>query len=831
MKKIFVLVFLFFLVKLTSSQEQINLKETFMEAEYYILYEDYKEALPLYLRLLNNGMENAYINFRVGECYLQIPGQKHKSIPYLEKAITDISATFKEGSFKETHAPKKSIFLLANAYLIDNKLDLAIETYKKFKESLAVNDVYNIDYVDQQIIACENAKELMKYPTKIKQTNLGIPINNEFDNIRPIVSGNEKVICYTSKLKFYDAIYYSEKNGNEWAEPINLSPIIKSDGDYYTASLSFDGKTMILFRDDKFSGDLYISTYSDGTWQIPQKLNKNINSKSWETHGVISADGKTIYFSSDRADGFGGLDIYKSVFDENLKDWGQAINLGSEINTAYNEDMPMISEDGKTLWFSSQGHYTMGGFDIFYTKKIDETQWSSTVNMGYPINTTDDDLFFYPVQNGTYAYVSKCLKDGFGSEDIIRYEIFGPEHPFMVNVKGSIKLLDNQTDFVHGDFTIDIIDSLEPANSIKIYPKEELGTFNTSLKSGMYRFNFNSIDYKPKSTLLYIPNDYPREELTLTIQLTPLAVTSGEYLTVKSVFFSFDDFRLPREGKIELERLYNIMVKYPSLYIEVIGHTDALGSDQYNTGLSLKRARTVIDYLISKGLDPKRFVAKGAGKSQPIAVNTNTDGSDNIEGRRFNRRVEIKVLKSEEKLIIDDDLNIPENLKQKDLKYTILLLKKEERLPADYFDKYDQLDNYEIKEYQDGLFLYTLQLFNQKSDLVEVFNTLLDLGFGEAEIISSYDLQNMLNENESMVFFKDSDIPGLYTIQLKATKEQIDINIFKPLSGVKEVKCKDGFFRYTIGSYKSKITAEKELTRLLKKGYNDALIIDSSTLN
>jgi outer membrane protein OmpA-like peptidoglycan-associated protein len=824
------LVLLAVLINPIFSQEIIDVKETFMEAEYYILYDDYKEALPLYLRLLNNGMDNAYVNYRLGECYLQIPGQKHKSIAHLEKAITDISATFKEGSFKETHAPKKAIFLLGNAYQINNKLDKAISTYKMFKESLDVNDVYNIDYVDQQITACENAKELMKYPTRIKESNLGEIINDEFANIRPIVSGNEQIILYTSKLKFYDAVYYSEKNGTLWDSPINLTPIIKSDGDYYTSSLSFDGNTVILFRDEKFSGDLYSSKFENGVWQLPVKFNKHINSKSWETHGVISNDGKTFYFASDRKGGFGGLDIYKSQFDDQINDWGIAVNLGPEINTPYNEDFPMISEDGNTLWFASQGHYNMGGFDIFYSKKINENQWSNPVNIGYPINTTDDNLFFYPVKNGDFAYTSKYSPDGFGSDDIVRYEIFGPEHPFIINIKGTLTLLDNQTDFVPGDFTIEIIDSLNLTVVSKTYPEEEKGTFSAQLKPGLYRFNFNSIDYKPKSTILFIPEDYPREELTLNIELTPLSVTSGEYISVKSIFFNFDDFKLTREAKIELERLYNLMVRYPSLYIEVIGHTDAIGSSQYNYNLSLKRARSAIDYLIKNGIDPKRFVAKGAGKSQPVAINTNQDGSDNVEGRKFNRRVEIKILKSEEKLIIGEDLNIPENLKERDFTYTILLLKNEEKLPADYFDKYDALDNIEIKEYQDGLFIYTLPMYKQKSDLVEIFNTILETGFSEAEIISSYDLQNMLNENESVVVFDEPIGPVSYAVQLKATKTPIDINTFKSLTNVKEIKCMDGFYRYIIGVYKSKSAADKELKKVIEKGFTEALIIDMAKL-
>lgn len=831
MKKLLLLcVFVSSIISQLFSQQEINLKETFLEAEYYILYDDYAEALPLYLRLAGNGLDNAYINYRIGECYLQIPGQKHKSIPYLEKAITDISVSFKEGSFKETHAPKKAIFLLGNAYHINNELDLAISTYKKFKESLDVNDVFNIDYVDQEIIACENAKELMKYPTRIKETNLGEIINDEFANIRPIVSGNENVILYVSKLKFYDAIFYSEKTGSIWNNPINLTPTIKSDGDYYTSSLSYDGNTMILFRDEKLNGDIYYSNFENGSWQPPVKFNKNINSRSWETHGVLSKDGKTLYFASDRTGGYGGLDIYKSQYNEERNDWDVAINLGPDINTPYNEDMPTLSEDGNTLWFTSQGHYNMGGFDIFYSRKIDENQWSSPVNMGYPINTTDDNLFFYPVQNGLFAYLSKYSKDGFGSEDIVRYEIFGPEHPFMVKVKGKITLLDNQTDFVQGDFTIEILDSLQGKIIHEIYPEEEKGTFSANLKPGMYKFSFNSIDYKPKSTILYIPEDYPREDLALNIELTPLSVTSGEYISVKSIFFDFDDFKLTRDAKIELERLYGIMVNYPSLYIEVIGHTDAIGSSQYNLNLSLKRARSAIDYLINKGIDPKRFVAKGAGKSQPVAININKDGSDNTEGRKFNRRVEVKILKSEEKLILDDDLNIPENLKERDLSYTIIIMKSEEKLSADFFDKYNELENYEIKEYQDGFYIYTLPMYKQKSDLIEIFNILLDLGFYDAEIVSSYDLQNILYENESIIIFEEPIGPISLAVQLKATQIPIDMTTFKSISGVKEIKCLDGFYRYIYGTYKSRSSAEKELKKIIEKGFTEALIIDLSKL-
>ena len=470
------------------AQENIDAKEIFMDAEYYILYEDYQEALPLYQKLLSNGKNDAYVNYRIGECYLNIPGLKEKAIPYLEKAKENISLKFKEGSLKETAAPEQTLFYLGKAYQINNKLDKAIEYYQKFKEMLAVDDIYNIDYVDQQIQTCNNAKELMKNPVKIKKTNLGEPINNEYPNTRPVVSANENILLYTTKLKFYDAIYFSQKTNGEWQEPKNLSPVIRSDGEFYPSSISCDGKTVILFKYEGYSGDLYISRYENGTWQIPEKLNKNINSRSWETNACLSPDGNTIYFVSDRKGGYGGLDIYKSTWNQKAQAWGEAINLGPEINTPFNEEMPSVSEDGKTLYFSSQGHYSMGGFDIFYANKSNENQWSAPVNIGYPINTTDDDLFFCPVKKGNYAYISKFDENGFGQEDIIRIEIFSPDHPFLVNVKGQVTLQDNQTDFDANDFSIHVMNSSKTKILDTLLLDEETGKFSVDLKPGNYNF-------------------------------------------------------------------------------------------------------------------------------------------------------------------------------------------------------------------------------------------------------------------------------------------------------------------------------------------------------
>ena len=727
------------------SQEQIDLKKTFLEAEYYILYEDYQEALSLYRKLISNDHVNAYINFRMGECYLSIPGQKHKAIGYLESASEHIADNIKEGSFKETNAPKRTLFFLGNAYQISNELDKAIECYMQFKETLNVDDIYNIDYVDQEIEACNNAKELMSHPLRFKETNVGNKVNDEFSNVRPVVSSDGNSMVYVSNLKFYDAIFYATKENGEWRTPINITPDLKSDGDFYPCYLSQDGKTLLLFKEDSYGGDIYVSYFKDGKWQLPSELNKNINSKYWETHASLTSDKKTMYFVSNRKDSYGGLDIYKSEFNEELGDWGEAKNLGPEINSPFNEESPCISEDGKTLYFSSQGHYNMGGYDIFYSNQLDSAKWSTPVNLGYPISTTDDNLFFYPIQACKTAFFSKFDKKGFGQEDIYEIEFYTKDNPFLIKVKGKVTLKDKQTDFFKNDFQVDIMDSLQQKTIKTSYLDENTGAFSADLETGTYNFVFKSKNYQEKIKALHIPEDCQKEELIFNVELTPLNVVSGEYLTVKNIYFGFDDYSLSNEAKTELERIYNLMIKYPSLNIEIIGHTDSKGSSKYNIQLSIKRANSAIRYLTEKGIDSKRFVAKGAGMSQPIAINTNNDGTYNPNCRKFNRRIEIKVLKSDKNIVITEDVDLPENLKVTDLKYCIFLFSKKEKLPEDYFKQYNQFNNYTIGILKSSYsYIYTIGESDKKSELIKLFNSVLELGFDNAEIMSSYDLNKLI---------------------------------------------------------------------------------------
>lgn len=414
-----------------------DLKETFLEAESYFLFEEYNEALPLYLKIHRAAPENNNINYKIGICLLNDPYQKEKSIIYLERATQDINLKYKENNFKETSAPLEAYFYLGDAYLVNNKLDKALENYEHFREILD-EDIYDVELVEEQIRICHRARNLQQKPVDYDHINMSEKINSRFADINPIVSEDGNHLVFVSKRQFYDATFYSEKVNGEWLPPRNIIPELEVDGDVYPTSLSADGDTMIIYRNDDFIGNLYISIRENETWTGLEKLGDNINTKYWESHGCLTEDGEILYFTSNRKGGYGGLDIYKAIKQDDGT-WGEPVNLGETINTRYNEETPFITENGQKLYFSSYGHYNMGGYDVFYSRKGADGRWDTPVNMGYPINTTDDDLFYQPYNNGINAYMSKFLPGGFGRHDIYYLEIYSENNPRMYVVKGSVR--------------------------------------------------------------------------------------------------------------------------------------------------------------------------------------------------------------------------------------------------------------------------------------------------------------------------------------------------------------------------------------------------------
>lgn len=578
------------------------IRDEFLDAEFFLNQEQYSEALQAYIKVYDAGnQENSNINYRIGVCYINIPGEKTKAVPYLEKAVTNVSSAWKEGLYKEPTAPFDAWLYLGNAYRINYQLDEALVAYRKFLELDVKGKKTDLQYAGQQIEAVIRAQQATQKPANVKFENLGRRINSNQHNFQPVFSGDGNSMAFMTSLRFYDAVYFARKVNNTWTNTINITPQIESDGDQYITSLSYDGKKMYLVRVSVFGGDIMESEFSSGRWSKSKMLDKTINTKFFESHASISPDGNTLYFTSNRSESLGEMDIFVSEKDAS-GNWGLPKNLGDVVNTPLNEESPFICNDGKTLFFSSQGHETIGGYDVFSTVKQEDGSWSKPVALPYPVNTTDDDLYFYPVENGKAGYMALHGEEGFGLADI-----------YFINLYPEIEV----AEFI----VTEEEDKLRPDEKVTIKTEDETPT-----------------EVKPVETLKYL---------------------------VKPIYFDFDKYILSGEAKEKLDLIADLLKDYPEMELEIRGHTDAIGTNHYNQTLSERRARTASNYLIAKGIDAKRLPFKGLSMSEPAAANRKPDGSDSPEGRRFNRRVEFKVVVNPKNVILIQESEVPENLKIK----------------------------------------------------------------------------------------------------------------------------------------------------------------------
>jgi tetratricopeptide (TPR) repeat protein len=402
-------------------QDIKNLQESFLEAEYFFMNEDYEDAIVGYLQLYEKLPDNSNLAYCIGVCYLNIPGKKNLSVEYLEKASKNVSAKHKEGTVSQVSAPYEALYDLGKSYRINYMFDKAKDAFSKYLGTLLPDDKENIEFTKHEIAVCDMAVGLISKPIQFTEVNIGEPINDENANSNPLISADGKSFAFMSSLKFYNAVMFSKIISGKFTPPVNITPELQADGDIYISCLSSDGK-LFLSKDDNYNSDIYMSRYNGTNWSKAIRLNKNINTKYWESHGFISESGDQIIFASDRSGGYGGLDLYRS---RKVKgDWGPAVNLGPEINTQFNEDRPFLINNGKTLFFSSQGHENIGGYDLFRSDIQSNGLWSVPKNLGYPLNTPDDNIFFMPCPDGNSGYYSLFKESGgYGKEDIYKVNL------------------------------------------------------------------------------------------------------------------------------------------------------------------------------------------------------------------------------------------------------------------------------------------------------------------------------------------------------------------------------------------------------------------------
>ncbi len=413
----------YFIFSIQCAAQTQSIRETYQDGDGYFRSEDYREAVYYFLDIVQKGFVNANVQYKIGACYLNIPGEEDKAIPYLEEAVKKIALKYDPKNLQEKKAPIYSLFYLGNAYRIDNQLDKALDIYDQLVKSPGYNEnTFNFRIVENEVKSCQRAKIIQDSPVDVTWINLGDSINTKLSETNPVISGDESVLVYLEGLKFYNAVYFTRKIGDTWSLPENISPQIVSDGEFYPTSLSYDGKELYLVKKEKSGGDIYCSKYYKGKWGPAKKLSDNINSSKDENYASISSNGQILYFSSNRHDSKGGYDIFRSNLGKN-GEWGKAENIGIPVNTKNDEISPSITADGKTLFFSSNGHFSMGGFDIFYSTLKQDGTWSEPVNIGYPINTTGDNVGFQVLENGKSGYISRTAKDSKGKQDIYKVEI------------------------------------------------------------------------------------------------------------------------------------------------------------------------------------------------------------------------------------------------------------------------------------------------------------------------------------------------------------------------------------------------------------------------
>jgi outer membrane protein OmpA-like peptidoglycan-associated protein/tetratricopeptide (TPR) repeat protein len=602
---------------------------------YFSLY--FSEALEYYLMANKFNPNNAELNLKIGNCYLHST-EKKKAIEYIQKAIA-----LKPDVDIDAH------YYLGKAYHFNLEWDKAIEEYSRCLGKKSESNDAEIVTAQRKIQECKNGKELMKNPVKVTIDNLGPAINTADEEYVPVISADESQLYFTSRrpgnaggdvtgLGDYDEdIWYSEMKNGKWTQAKNIGQPINSPRHDATVNLSVDGQRLFVYRDASATdADISEARLFGKMWSEAKKLNTNINTKVWETSASFTPDEKSIYFVSNKPGGRGGKDIYVSRQGSN-GDWGPAENLGPPVNTDMDEDAVFMHPDGKTLYFCSNGHMTMGGFDIFKTV-FENGKWSEPVNIGYPINTPDNDVSIVLTASGKHGYYASAREGSYGKRDIFMISFLEDttkkDEPQLTLLSGTI------TDEETGKpiaANVEVIDNTLNLSVAKFMSNAETGKYLVSLPSGR---NYGIVVRKEgrlfHSENIDIPLAKGFAEITKPIKLVKPEV--GKKIILNNIFYDFDKANLRMESISELTRVLEVLNEMPALKIEVSSHTDGRGSEEYNLKLSQSRAQSVVDYLISKGISPDRVIAKGYGKSQPVATN------DTEEGRQMNRRTEFRIL-------------------------------------------------------------------------------------------------------------------------------------------------------------------------------------------
>jgi outer membrane protein OmpA-like peptidoglycan-associated protein/tetratricopeptide (TPR) repeat protein len=653
MKLRFLVLFLLATSSLFAQSTKRDYKSSLKSAKDHIRYEEFQQAMPYVQELLKEDANNAYYNFWMGKC-LYVTYKKNQALPYFEKVEKinpDVDREFYYWYGLTLHY---------NLYF-----DRAVDAYRKDLERYEpVSPEYV--WVNNRITQCLYAKKLAKKADaeQVKIENMGDRINSGFSEHSPVISANDSVLLYTARrpeclgaqndVFFYDEdIYISHKKNGEWTQGVNIDKPVNAVGHDATISLTADGQTLYIYRHKK-AGGLYVTEFdqAEQKWREPHSVERPLNSKYYEASICQSADSSLMFFTSDRPGGFGGRDIYM-VRKEGKNKWGEPTNLGPGVNTAFDEDAPYFHPDGKTLYYSSNGPGSIGGFDIFVTELNDQAPngWLDPLNMGAPVNTPDDDIYFVLAQDGRSGYYTSGMEGGYGEKDI--YHIVFPYYPYprryhVVEVAGlvrDVKTLDTLRAMVKlvDKETNRVLDSVETGSDASKYyfVLEPQRTYSLVVQADGYfptTEDLNTPELVDEDVVLE-KNMFLDRPVAATVEEMPVP---RQRVEIQHIYYDFDKDFIRDDAAVELDRAIDLLNANPNLKVKLLSHTDWFGTFTYNVDLGHRRAKNARAYLIEKGIDPSRISIDHFSENRPLETN------DNDNGRQYNRRTELRLIENEE---------------------------------------------------------------------------------------------------------------------------------------------------------------------------------------
>lgn len=633
----------------------------------------YQMAIEHYVKANEYNEDNAALNYRLGICYLMVYDE--------DNALIHIQDAYDHDPF----VAEDIQYWLGRVYHLNNQFYEAMDAYEAYKLGLSEKELKKDKHnVVKRIEECEIGIKYVENPVSVLIDNLGEGVNSEYPDYSPVYAPYDSVVFFTSRRpettrgkrnkkvsnEYYEDVYFTSFKNGSWYDAEQFSKPINKKGNDASVAVNPVGNQLLIYRGKKQTGGIYITEYNKvrEKWSKPKQVIRRINKKHYkESTLTFSHDSTEVYFVSNRPGGVGGKDVWKSKRRGNSNSgWTKPKNIGREINTIYDEEAVFLTRNDSVLFFSSKGHGTMGGFDVFRSFRLPDGRWSEPENLGYPLNTAGDDLFFVTDRNMRQGYfTSNGQEDCYGDHDIYEFffykkkDMFGDpssddliayikkpvnelymEEPVVIKtmqltvVKGTVAEYETLKPLAA---TIEIVDNQTQEVVQVIQTNASTGEYMVMLPSGKdYGMSVNADGYMFHSENFNIPKATGYQEIIKDVQLLP--VNPGARIVLRNVFFDSGKHDLRPESYPELTRLAQVFQLYPQLVIEISGHTDSRGSASSNKALSQRRAQSCVDYLISIGVPTTNITAMGYGEEQPVADNKTE------EGRQQNRRVEAKII-------------------------------------------------------------------------------------------------------------------------------------------------------------------------------------------